>query len=74
MLVSRRFSPLLPAVAVLAVLFAHAAPPASAQQEGSDTVAVVRTVLVSNFGQDPRLSDWSTNNFVVTQEFTTGTR
>ena len=57
---------------MLAALSAHAAPPASAQQEESDTVAVVRTVLVSNFGQDRRLSDWSTNNFVVTQEFTTG--
>ena len=68
----RRLSTLLLAVAVLATLFAHAAPPASAQQEESDTVAVVRTVLVSNFGQDRRLSDWSTNNFVVTQEFTTG--
>ena len=69
-----RLSPILlaAALAVLATLFAHAAPPASAQQEESDTVAVVRTVLVTNFGQGRRLSDWSTNNFVVTQEFTTG--
>ena len=51
-----RLSPILlaAAFAVLATLFAHAAPPASAQQEESDTVAVVRTVLVSNFGQDRR--------------------
>ena len=71
-LVVPRLSALLLTVAVLAAVFAHAAPPASAQQEESDTVAVVRTVLVGNFGQDQRLSDWSTNNFVVTQEFTTG--
>ena len=72
MLVFRRLSTLLLAVVVLAALIAHAAPPASAQQEESDTVAVVRTVLVGNFGQDQRLSDWSTNNFVLTQGFTTG--
>ena len=59
------------ALVALAVLYAHDPPTASAQQEESDTVAVVRTVLVSNFGQDRRLSDWSTNNFVLTQEFTT---
>ena len=28
--------------------------------------------LVSNFGQERRRSDWSTNNFVLTQGFTTG--
>ena len=67
----RRTNALLLAVAVLATLFARAATPASAQEE-SDTVAVVRTVQVSNFGQDQRLSDWSTNNFALSQEFTTG--
>ena len=72
MLVFRRLSTLLLASSVLAALFAHAAPPASAQQEESDTVGVVRTVLVSNFGENRRLSDWSTNNFALTQGFTTG--
>ena len=78
MLVIPRLSALVLAVAVLAALFARAATPAFAQQatasaqEESGTVAVVRTVQVSNFGQEQRLSDWSTNNFVVAQEFTTG--
>ena len=65
----RRLSTLLLAAAALAAVLAHAAPPASAQEEQSDAGP---TVLVGNFGQDRRLSDWSTNNFVVTQEFTTG--
>ena len=47
---------------------ARAAPPGSAQEEQSGAAA---TVLVGNFGQEQRLSDWSTNNFVVTQKFTT---
>ena len=73
MLVIPRLSALVLAVAVLAALFARAATPASAQQqEESGTVAVVRKVQVSNFGQEQRLSDWSTNNFAVAQEFTTG--
>ena len=65
----RRLSTLLLAAAALAAVLAHAAPPASAQEEQSDAAPAV---LVGNFGQDQRLSDWSTNNFVVTQEFTTG--
>ena len=60
------------ALLALAVLLAHDARPAAAEQEGSDTVAVVRTVMVGNFGQDQRLSDWSTNNFALAQGFTTG--
>ena len=71
---SRFSTPLLLAavLAALAVFFARAAPPASAQQGESDTAAVTDTVLVGNFGQDRRLSDWSTNNFVLAQGFTTG--
>ena len=57
------------ALVALGAVLAHAAPPASAEEEQSDAAA---TVQVSNFGQDRRLSDWSTNNFVVTQGFTTG--
>ncbi len=67
-----RPSPLLllaAALAVLAVFLVNHAPPASAQGEQSDAASAV---LVSNFGQDRRLSDWSTNNFVLSQEFTTG--
>ena len=60
------------ALVVLAVFFASAAPPASAQEQESETVAVADTVLVGNFGQERRLSDWSTNNFVLSQGFTTG--
>ena len=30
------------------------------------------SVLVGNFGQERRKSDWSTNNFVIAQGFTTG--
>ena len=37
-------------------------------QEGQST----DSVLVGNFGQQRRLSDWSTNNYVLTQGFTTG--
>ena len=70
MLVIPRISAFLLAAAVLAALFVHRAPRASAQEEQSDAAAP--TVQVSNFDQDRRLSDWSTNNFVVTQEFTTG--
>ena len=32
------------------------------------------SVLVGNFGQQRRLSDWSTNGFVITQGFTTGNK
>ena len=58
------------ALVALAALFAHAAPSTSAQEEQSAAAADI--VLVGNFGQDSRLSDWSTNNFVLTQAFTTG--
>ena len=68
MLIVRRLSTLLLAVAALAAFFAPAAPPAQAQEEQS----AAPIVLVGNFGQDRRLSDWSTNNFVLTQGFTTG--
>ena len=37
-------------------------------QEGQST----DSVLVGNFDQQRRLSDWSTNNYVLTQGFTTG--
>ena len=57
------------ALAALSAFLVNHAPPASAQEEES---AAAPAVLVGNFGQDRRLSDWSTNNFVVTQEFTTG--
>ena len=68
-----RLSPLLllaAALVALAVFFVNYAPPASAQEEQSDAAAPI--VLVGNFGQDRRLSDWSTNNFALTQGFTTG--
>ena len=65
---SQPLSPLLLAVAALSAFFARAAPPAQAQEEQS----AAPNVLVGNFGQDRRLSDWSTNNFVLTQGFTTG--
>ena len=40
------------------------------QERGEDHA--VEPALISNFGQERRLSDWSTNNFVLTQGFTTG--
>ncbi len=67
-----RLSPLLLLAAALAVpagFPVNHAPPASAQEDQSATAPAV---LVGNFGQDRRLSDWSTNNFVLSQGFTTG--
>ena len=45
-----------------------------AQEQGEDQVQErpAEPALVTNFGQERRRTDWSTNNFVLAQGFTTG--